>query len=59
MIKVYECKLCKFRGIRKNTRTHIKENHLWRGKALSEQIRSYEIDEEGKELKVKVKKWKW
>lgn len=59
-MKIYECKICKFKGLRQTVREHIKKTHNWKAKkSLSKQMRSYETDEEGKEIKVKVKKWKW
>jgi len=42
-IKIYECKLCKFKGGRKAVRKHIRENHLARGEILSAKIKSYEF----------------
>ena len=37
-IKIFECKLCKHRGIRKEVRKHIRDNHFWKmGKSLTDQ----------------------
>ena len=40
VIKIYECKLCDFTGIRKEVRKHIRENHFWRGEELPKKIKS-------------------
>jgi len=42
-IKIYECKLCNYKGTRKEVRKHIRENHLARGEILSTKIKSYEF----------------
>ena len=43
-IKMYKCKLCKYKGTRKGVRKHIRENHLWQGyKSLASQVESYEF----------------
>ena len=46
MIKIFECKLCGFKGIRCLVRKHIRENHLWKGKELSSKIKSKEFKSE-------------
>lgn len=37
-IKIYECKLCREKGARHSVRKHIRENHFWKGKKLSDKI---------------------
>lgn len=37
-IKIFVCKLCHFKGIRKEVRKHIRENHLWKRGYLSESM---------------------
>ncbi len=43
MIKIYECKLCKFKGARHIVRKHIRENHFWKAKVLSDKVKSEEF----------------
>ncbi len=43
-IKIYECKLCKYKGERKDVRKHYKEKHFWNdGNPLSSKIKSQEF----------------
>ena len=44
MIKMFECKLCEYKGIRKEVRKHIRENHFWKDEnVLSSKIKTYEF----------------
>lgn len=43
-IRIYECKLCKYKGERKDVRKHFKKKHLWKdGNPLSSKIKSQEF----------------
>ncbi len=43
-IKMYECKICDFKGTRPSVRKHIRKEHFWKGqKSLSEQMKSYKF----------------
>jgi len=42
-IRIYECKLCGYKGTRKAVRKHIRKNHLARGEILSAKIKSQEF----------------
>jgi len=43
-IRIYECKLCKYKGGRKDVRKHFKEKHFWDdGNPLSSKIKSKEF----------------
>ena len=42
-IRIYECKLCEYKGTRKAVRKHIRENHLARGEELSKKVKSSEF----------------
>ena len=44
MMKMYECKLCGYKGTRKSARKHYRENHFWKDeKVLSSKIKNYEF----------------
>jgi Zn ribbon nucleic-acid-binding protein len=43
-IRIYECKLCGYKGTRKDMRKHIRKKHLWQDKkSLSVLIKSQEF----------------